>query len=389
MKRNFTSIRYSKDNLDYYGFKRSIKHQRVSIDETKGSLLASSIKVNKDLFPVLHQSIEKVSQELSLQQRFETYIVNDQNHQAYCLSNDSGKDFIIVISAGLINYLSNEELEFVIGHEIGHHIFAHYEYPSHSDEENLATNLALLQLNRAAEISVDRIGFLSCQSLEVCLRTIIKSFTGLESQYINFDFSTFINQAKELEKVQGHKNQIYSSHPSFLLRARALLFFTMSEPYYQFIGKSGTAPLSKSKLDTNIENDFNKATGFYLHDQKNEALSDFRMWAILRLIIIDFDFSKEEEKLFSDIFGKDKMIKAKNLLDEKSEDRKISIIENKLNEALDQVRNIPKDEKEMLISELEGYGSLVGGNKLDIVKTIGFIANLVGIERAVSLKPYK
>ena len=39
--------------------------------------------------------------------------------------------------------------------------------------------------------------------------------------------------------------------------------------------------------------------------------------------------------------------------------------------------------------ELEGYGSLVGRNKLDIVKTIGFIANLVGIERAVSLKPYK
>ena len=80
---------------------------------------------------------------------------------------------------------------------------------------------------------------------EKTIKNVVKGLKGAVKAHTG--------QAKELEKVQGHKNQIYSSHPSFLLRARALLFFSMSEPYYQFIGKSGTAPLSKSKLDTNIE----------------------------------------------------------------------------------------------------------------------------------------
>ena len=68
-------------------------------------------------------------------------------------------------------------------------------------EENRNLKLNILNLSRAAEISCDRIGFLSCGDLEVSLRAILKLASGLNDQHLNFKFSAYLNQLRELETL--------------------------------------------------------------------------------------------------------------------------------------------------------------------------------------------
>mgnify|MGYP001422062446 CR=1 FL=1 len=94
------------------------------------------------------------------------------------------------------------------------------------DDRNLKLNL--LNLSRAAEISADRIGFLACNSLEDSLRANFKLASGLSDKHFNFKPSTYLDQLRDLEDLGKSSTELWSTHPSFLIRMQSLIWFSMT-----------------------------------------------------------------------------------------------------------------------------------------------------------------
>ena len=56
---------------------------------------------------------------------------------------------------------------------------------------------------------------------------MLKISTGLSDEHISFNFSSYLDQLRELKELQGNSNLLYATHPTFLNRMQALIWFSM------------------------------------------------------------------------------------------------------------------------------------------------------------------
>ena len=232
----FDKYKFASDNPDEFGIDiKKFEKPKVLDESHLSNLLSHSISVTKDILPNVTKSIDTVFKKLQIENQFNFFVTSDtyQANAACSLMSVSSKPEIILTSK-LIDLLEDKELEFVIGHEVAHYIYQHALYPNHQNEENRNLKLNILNLSRAAEISADRIGFLACGSLEASLRANLKLASGLGNKHLNFKFSAYLDQLRELETLGKSESQLWSTHPSFLIRMQALIWFSMTKEYHEF-----------------------------------------------------------------------------------------------------------------------------------------------------------
>ena len=111
------SIRYIDD----------INTEDVQIDNTnsvltKSWIANSGLKVSESLTPDLYKRIENVCKKFNLDvKKVEAYVVSDPNINAWCYR--TGKNScLVVFHSEIINLLDFDEIEFIIGHELGHEL---------------------------------------------------------------------------------------------------------------------------------------------------------------------------------------------------------------------------------------------------------------------------
>ena len=195
---NFNSIRYTGD--DPYLFGLTEEEFVADKGETvRKDLLSNSLRVTSEMFPEINTMIDKVLNNLEINNYVETYIKSDPQPQAMCIAQLNSVDFIIVITSSLLELLSPSELSFIIGYEIGHYVFKHFEYPRPIHNENQIQKFNKLQLSRAAEISADRMGLLSVipdknkSNIEVAVSSMIKVVSGVSDRYFKLNISSYLN----------------------------------------------------------------------------------------------------------------------------------------------------------------------------------------------------
>lgn len=299
---NKNKIQFSQDSPSLYGVKINDQYRGVN-DQIRASLFSSSLRIDKELMPDIAEVIDQVKNQLEVNFNVEAYIYNDPTANAACMDYGSSTSVIILISSGLIQLLSLEELRFVIGHEVGHYIYGHHFYPDPEKAKNKFSRLNLYELKRAAEISADRIGFLCSDSLESVFRTVLKVSTGLPDTYFRFDFSSYIQQLNDLNTLGGHYNNIDQTHPVQHLRLKALLLFSMTHEYYDLKRIDKASPLSIEQIDKKIIKDLNASSGFILDEIRSVAFQNAKMWTLLYMALSDNRLSKEEQVLIKRQFG--------------------------------------------------------------------------------------
>ena len=208
------------------------------------------LKVSKEITPDIYKNLEIVCGRLKLPvNRVKAFVVSRPDINAGCIHFEK-KGCIVILNSALINVMSAGEILFIIGHEIGHFLMNHNyfdEDPEITVEESISS--------RAGEISSDRIGLLACQDIDVAIRAIIRIQSGLNDSFLRFDTGAFLQQMKT-EKL--YREYLYkSTHPSATIRAKALLRFSLSEPYQKIVNnESGT------KLD-NVDKHIKRELGEY------------------------------------------------------------------------------------------------------------------------------
>ena len=205
----------------------------------------SNIKVNEDNFNHAYQRLKSVCNTLDMGYIPELYIEWEYAVNAYTFGIETP---VIIISSGCLDLLSDNELSFVLGHEVGHiksgHVLynimaQHFSKISAQIAEStlgigrLVTSgveVALYYWYRMSEYTADRAGLLAVQDQNCALNAIIK-IAGLPRKYYNdFNLDAFIRQAREFEKLnEDNLNMLakimlttYRSHPWTVVRAKEL-----------------------------------------------------------------------------------------------------------------------------------------------------------------------
>ena len=326
-------FRYSFDNLS------ELSIPKIQTAETKASynnpqlksLLSTSVKVTPEIFPKVAEAIDKVFERLKLKNNFNFFITaNHLQTQALCAMMPQSSSAEIIITSKMIDLLNSEELQNVIGHEVSHFYYQHNLYPNPNQARTKTEFLNLLHLSRSAEISADRAGFLGSGNLEYSLRSMLKITSGLGDQHLQFNFSAYLDQLRELAEVKGDQSQLYATHPTFLNRMQALIWFSMSNEYHQFFETNKKGVYELKTVDQKIDESIKKVTGNELDISNKEIVDQALLWGALWIYLGDKKFSKQEQEKFSKRFGNKTTVSILGLLNISN----MPIIEKKSNDSL-------------------------------------------------------
>ncbi|WP_107773780.1 M48 family metallopeptidase [Nocardioides sediminis] len=175
------------------------------------TLLGSAVRVDERQFTRLHRLLAEVGVSLDAPDLPEMYVASDPTLSAQTVGMDRP---VIVLSSGLVHHLDDDELRFVIGHELGHAVSGHAVYrtlllrllgltgllsaiPGGAVGIRMVT-VGLLEWSRKAELSADRAGVLACQDPTAALRTHMKLASGGTLEEL--DVTSFLAQGAEYDE---------------------------------------------------------------------------------------------------------------------------------------------------------------------------------------------
>ena len=206
--------------------------------------VASNLRVTPKMFGRLHRSLTWASKILDVPEP-EMYVTVDPIPNAFTYGHT--KPFITVTS-GLVDMLGDEELFFVIGHEMGHIKAGHVLYGTMA--RNIAAVvqllgqatlglgallgqglvLALYEWYRNAELTADRAALLCVQDIEPARSTFMRLAGGTTRLAGEMDRDEFLRQVAAYEDVDRSNLDkaykvlltLYRTHPFAMQRAKTL-----------------------------------------------------------------------------------------------------------------------------------------------------------------------
>lgn len=226
----------------------------------------SNLRVNADNFPEIHEKVRVACEILDLPKLPDIYIQADGSLNAFTAGTEQP---ILVLNSGCIDLLSDDELFFVIAHEIGHMKSGHVLYyqiaeflPVIGEMIGAATlgvgglfsmglEVALLNWQRMSEFTADRAGLLACQDADTAIRAMMK-IAGLPQKfYGSINTEDFIAQAREftgfdvskLDRIAKAVSIMGESHPWTVMRAHEFLKWIESGDYDRMLAAPATPPL--------------------------------------------------------------------------------------------------------------------------------------------------
>jgi len=230
-----------------------------------------------------------------------------------------------------VELLDQHELRFVLGHELGHFIF---EHSVKTDQEEGLDEEGFL-LSKAAEISSDRVGLLAARTALDATKAILKSISGLPSAHLGDDFTDFLDQFQD--RNQSHDlSSFFTSHPSFLIRARALLWFDLI--------RSESDPVRQAsklqELNGRIRKEMDLVFDGHSRKKIHKAEKNVFLWLCLRKALGDGVFSKTEQRFFAEEFGAEVADGLKSLISQQSHDEVSVFIEKELERTTEVLRKV-------------------------------------------------
>lgn len=246
-----------------------------TVFQSRKHLLKSSLRLTPSLAPMLYKIGTKCKETLGLKAAIEFYVYQSDLFNASCYPPDENRLYIILTS-NILEKFKEDELAFVIGHEIGHALFDHFRYPASRIMEFGADYLSplhamkLFAWNRNAEISADRIGLLCCQSYDAAARTFFKLSSGVTTDSLDFQMNEYLQQFVDLEDILANSEldpeDWYSSHPFSPLRIKALELFWHSQTYFMLLGRSG-GDLTEEEMENKIQQILSLMEPTYLNEE--------------------------------------------------------------------------------------------------------------------------
>ncbi|MDB5100833.1 MAG: peptidase Ste24p [Cyanobacteria bacterium RYN_339] len=221
--------------------------------------LSGAVKVSERQFPDLYAQYLEVVARTGVRPVPELYIKGG-GINAHTAGIDQP---YIMLNSGAVGALTRDELDYIIGHELGHIRCEHVLYlmvgqvaeviarviPAVGGYISMAMRLALADWQRKAEYSCDRVGLLACQDLGASQRVNIKLAGIPGSLYPEINMDAYLEQADEFKNLDNDVlSWVYkmllgtdNSHPWLVERAAELKTWVDSGEYAAILADGAPA----------------------------------------------------------------------------------------------------------------------------------------------------
>ncbi len=305
------SFVYDGDRDYFEGFlENPLINQIVEEDAKKPTnsrkeLLKHAMRLSPGMAPKVFNCIDRCREKLGLKSKIDIYVSQNPNMNAYCYPSHEGCIYILVTSA-LLEKMNEDELTFVIGHEIGHFLYQHHilcpQYIQKKLEGHLTPldSIKLFAWNRNAELSADRLGLICCGNFEAASMANFKISSGISSDALLFSLSEYLKQYEDIEKEMNSGTasleDFYSSHPLNPMRVIALELFYKSETYRSVFTPDEDPELTESEMEQKIQCFMKLMEPQYLNsnDDISKKIKEFIFLSGLTVASSDGAVSKEE-----------------------------------------------------------------------------------------------
>jgi len=216
----------------------------------KNILQGHSFKVTPEMASPLYNLFNEVKEKLGYQKNIDFYITNTPELNAFAIPQiDENEADIVNVNSGMIGMLDDDELRFVVGHEIGHLIsrFArinrliYFVFPIPEEIPLILQNKIELW-KKLSELTSDRFGYIACSRLDKCASAFFKMASGLDPVRINFDYRAYLTENEKILDYFSHNNGNIMSHPVNPLRIKAIQLFSESGLYKDFLNNVELLP---------------------------------------------------------------------------------------------------------------------------------------------------
>lgn len=263
------------------GFDRVLKLVSGMLRERQHRLLylANSARVGPRQFADLDVLLDECVEVLDAPTKPELFVTQSPTVNAYCIGMDTP---FIVVTSGLYDLMSHDEMRFVIGHELGHALSGHAVYRTMLMHlTRLASALGfmpvggwalraivagLYEWQRKSELSGDRAGLLCGQDVDAAIRVELKLAGG--SRLDKLDSEAFLAQAREYERSGDMRDGLLKlmnlelqTHPFSVLRAADLTRWVDTGGYGAILG--GDYPRRSDDATARLGDDAGAAARHY------------------------------------------------------------------------------------------------------------------------------
>ena len=255
--------------------------------------LGSGILVDERQFARLHRLLAEVGRTLDCNGLPEMYVVANPHLNAVTIGMNKP---IIVLNSALVELLDDDELRFVIAHELGHAMCGHATYQTLLQRLIVMSGVlgtlpfggvairvivaALMEWSRKSELSADRAAVLATQEPAIAFRVHMKLASGGHLE--DLDATSFFAQGTEYAEAGDLRESLLKlmlvenqSHPFAVVRAGELRRWVDSGEYTQVLG--GNYPRREDDATASMSDAARQAAQSYAESYREaqDALGKF------------------------------------------------------------------------------------------------------------------
>lgn len=223
-------------------------------------LQGSNFKITEESCPKLYKLVKEVETTLDIADSPEVYTQWGYSINGYTTGTKGNT--LMILNSGAVDLLSEDQLKYIVGHEMGHiksnHVLYHMMaqffpmlasmVPVVGGFVGTSLELLLMYWSRMSEFTADRAGLLACQDKDAALSAIVK-MAGLPLKHFDIiNEEAFLEQAEDFERM--HKDFLSgtmqnlsiltSTHPWTVYRAAELIKWINSGEYDRIISQTSS-----------------------------------------------------------------------------------------------------------------------------------------------------
>lgn len=201
------------------------------------ALLSNARLISSESTPEVMQLVSQAKERLQVEP-VQVFIVANNTLNAYTFGLGSPK--AIVLHSPLFQIMDRDELQFIIGHELGHVDLGHTwlntliggmaGIPS-SFSAAAILELAFRSWNRACEFSADRAGVLACNNPEKAITALIKLEAGGDTRTQSGILRALQRIEAEDDDLVNNLSELLATHPMIIKRIEQIREFAASNNY--------------------------------------------------------------------------------------------------------------------------------------------------------------
>ena len=193
------------------------------------------MKADKALLGNFYKLCHDVKDALGFSDPVDFYVTGDSSINAFSIAaEDSDHPHIVNVNSELFNLMSEAELKFVVGHELGHLInqdtalrrLISFVYPPESTSIPITLQYKIHLHDNLAELVADRYGYIACGNLDACVTAFFKMASGLDLEKMQVSIEELLeDNSKHLDYFLKGKGMSHYDHPVNPIRVQAISLF--------------------------------------------------------------------------------------------------------------------------------------------------------------------